>query len=112
MKSGNISFEKHVFHNFQLIYFIVHYKNQTSEILVSFSLCLMSTEELNPSEAQVCGLWIVGIADSSLARGMDACIACCLGRGFCFGLITHTGEPYRMCSSNPLHVHSGCKRLG
>ena len=51
------------------------------------------------SKAWVCGLSLVGIADSNPAGGMDTFIVSvlCCQVGLWVGLITRPGESYRVC---------------
>jgi hypothetical protein len=47
------------------------------------------------SKAQVCSRSIAGIAGSKPTDGMM--FVCCVGNGFCDGLITHSEESYQVC---------------
>ena len=50
------------------------------------------------SKAWVCGRSLAEIVGSNPAGGKDVCGECCVwsGRGLCVGLITCTGESYRV----------------
>jgi hypothetical protein len=47
-------------------------------------------------------VWLLGVAGSNSARGMNVCLLClyvvlsCVGRGLCDGLITRPEESYRV----------------
>jgi len=55
------------------------------------------------SKTHVFGRLIAGIVSSNTAEGMDVqplgFVVCCVGSGFCDGLITRSEESYRMCLS-------------